>query len=115
MFSAAILMYSQLGGRAIGYRITSWNTGMDTIYQIKVKTGSEVQVTFDDSQDHYWLYKTSGDPHVSGLHSTSTFIHLCGRPICKCWYVNPMQIKHFHCIHTLSIPAAEVLIDFLVC
>jgi len=49
---------------------------MAELHQITVNTGSEDQTTYDDSQDHYWLYKASGDPHVSGLHSTSTYIIL---------------------------------------
>ena len=62
-----------LSGRAIDY-MSSQHIGMAKLHQITVNTGSEDQTTYDDSQNHYWMYKAPGGLHVSGLLSTNKII-----------------------------------------
>ena len=63
-----------LSGRAIDY-MSSQHIGMAKLHQITVNTGGgEDQPTYDDSQDHYWMYKAPGDLHVSGLLSKNKII-----------------------------------------
>ena len=42
-------------------------------YLINVISGKEIEVTYDDSSNQYWLYKAPDDPpHPSGLYGRCT-------------------------------------------